>query len=281
MTTRTTAENQPPQDWWQSFYDGPFGEHQVRGLREELAVSDTDWIERTLGLEPGARVLDAPTGNGRIGLELARRGYRVTGLDFNARVLDEARRRAHIEALPYDVERADLRDFTRIAEFDQALCFWGSVGYFSEADELRFFKNVARALKPGGRFLLDTHVVESLARQFRTHDWTWFEASGQRTRVVEERHWNVELSRIESTWTFIDESGHSEERQVSIRIYTYKELCALLREAGFQSFDARVTASEAPFRLGAPRLGLVASRGDDESGLHRAPAGIDFEPSYR
>jgi hypothetical protein len=65
---------------------------------------------------------------------------------------------------------------------------------------------------------------------------------------------------VETQWTFIGPDGDREVRDSSIRVYSYAELTALLRDVGFVSFDAYDTTSGDPFGLGADRLTLVATK---------------------
>ena len=101
-----------------------------------------------------------------------------------------------------------------------------------------FFQNVAQSLKPGGRFLVDTPIMESLFPRFDRRDWTWVQVGGRRIRILEEREFDLETSRVESTWTFIEPDGSVKDATLSTRLYGYRELCDLLRQAGFQKFTA-------------------------------------------
>jgi hypothetical protein len=152
--------------------------------------------------------------------------------------------------------RADMRDFAATSVFDAASCFFGSFGYFSDADNLRFAANVARALAPGGGFLIDTHVTESLFPLFQERRWDYLPDG---TRVLEESRYDLESRRVETTWTFLRESGPVSSN-VSIRLYGCGELCELLRAAGFREFTALESGTSAPFKLGARRLALVARK---------------------
>ncbi|HEX2878620.1 MAG TPA: class I SAM-dependent methyltransferase, partial [Polyangiaceae bacterium] len=158
----TPNQQQKPTDpnWWRAFFEGPFGRLQVGGAYEQTASADVDLIAGWLNLSPGATILDAPSGDGRIARELARRGYQLTGVDFNPRVLEKGRELA--QDLSVDFVNADIRDLRYENEFDAAISWWTSYGYFSDEDNTRYLASLCRALKPGGRLVIDTIVAESL-----------------------------------------------------------------------------------------------------------------------
>src|SRR4029079_7035747 len=132
-------------------------ETQRQACPPEPPRTEPDFIVSALGLASGARVLDMPCGEGRHSIELAARGYVPTAVDFNPKALSAAERNARERGVRVELVRADMRDFTPPDNIDAASCFFGSFGYFSDADNLRYATNVARALAPGGRFLIDTH----------------------------------------------------------------------------------------------------------------------------
>lgn len=242
--------------WWETFFDGPWGEHQAQGYPAERTRAETDFIVSALSLAPGARVLDVPCGEGRHSIELAARGYVPTGVDWNARALAVAERNARERGVRVELVRADMRDFTPPGVVDAASCFFGSFGYFSDADNLRCATSIARALVPGGRFLIDTQVMESLFPRFQERRWDYLPDG---TRVLEEGRYDLESRRVETTWTFLRESG-TVSSSSSIRLYSCGELCDLLRAAGFREFTMLESGTTTPFKLGARRLALVARK---------------------
>jgi ubiquinone/menaquinone biosynthesis C-methylase UbiE len=94
---------------------------RFRGLRGALV----DWLERRLmmhtlaGLQKGARVLDLPTGTGRMARRLADAGYRVTGADISSPMLREAHRLAATPLLRADAESLPLLN----KSIDAVVCF--------------------------------------------------------------------------------------------------------------------------------------------------------------
>ncbi|MFI6005450.1 class I SAM-dependent methyltransferase [Streptomyces sp. NPDC051366] len=101
---------------------------------------------------PADHVLDIGCGSGEITCEAARRATagRALGVDLSAAMLRVARRRAAAEGLEHaEFEQADAQIHPFPAEeFDLAVSRTGTMFF---ADRVAAFRNIARALRPGGR----------------------------------------------------------------------------------------------------------------------------------
>jgi SAM-dependent methyltransferase len=242
--------------WWQDFYcDVTLDfirslEHDAERTRDEAT-----FLERTLRLAPGARVLDVPCGKGRHAVELAARGFHVTGVDMTAPFLDDARQEVAQRGLTVQWEQRDMRDLPWAGEFDAACCFGGSFGFFDDDGNSTFLQAVSRTLKPGGRFALDTLVLEALLPKFQERSWQRW---GDRL-ICEARRYDLDGGRVEAEWVFV-RGGQTATRHSSIRIYTYRELCVLLAAAGFGECEAYGNIAGEPFRLGSRRIYIAATR---------------------
>jgi SAM-dependent methyltransferase len=244
--------------WWQSFFKGPWESTQLEGYPEERTRTEVDFALAALQVKTGSRILDVPCGIGRHTNEFARRGFQPTGVDFNGAAIAVARNHAVAENLSSDFVVGDMREIDFTEQFDAAICFFGSFGYFDDEDNLKFASRVARALCPGAGFLIETHVAESLFPIYKERSWLPVKENPP-LRVMEERRFDIETGRIHTTWTFVTKEGMSESTS-SIRIYSYRELCGLLKRAGFSKFHAYETGKLEPFGLGSSRLSLVAIR---------------------
>lgn len=245
-------------EWWQGFFEAEaWQDVQLGWASVEDAGEQADRVVRALGLEEGERVLDVPCGDGRLAIELAARGFMVTGVDLTERFVEAGRARAAEREIGVDLRVGDMREPLPFSGFDAAVCFWGSFGYFDDDGNRRQASALAGALRPGGRFLIDTVSLETMAANFRPRNW--FDAEG--TTVTMETSMNLGASRVETTWTFLRPGADPVAWRSSVRAYSVHELTELLREVGFVAFTA-LDADLEPFELGADRLWLVATKGE-------------------
>jgi SAM-dependent methyltransferase len=255
----TPNQQQKPTDpnWWQAFFEGPFGRLQVGGAYEQSACAEVDLIAGWLNLPNGATILDAPSGDGRIARELAKRGFIVTAVDFNPAVIDAGKALATDLSVQWSL--ADIRELTFDGQFDAAVSWWTSYGYFSDEDNTRYLAGLCRALKPGGCLVIDTIIAETFFKIFSERGWQEYPTSEGTVRVLEHRTLDLEAGRIIVDWTFLFNDREAQHR-TSIRLPTYRDLVTDLRQAGFSQFTAYERPSGKPYKFGSPRCCIVAVR---------------------
>jgi SAM-dependent methyltransferase len=222
----------PKKGWWKdSFFDPRF---YTPSDERHLAAApgEVRFLVKALGLRKGTRLLDLCCGVGRHSLLLAKRGVEVTGVDYSIPYLLEARRKAREMGLNIDFQREDMRNLRFRDRFDAAINLFTSFGYFDkQADNLQALKGVARALKPGGLFLLDVMNREWLLSHFKQRDWQpWLGGF-----LLEEREWLPGARRLHTRWIRIYPDGAQAERVFSLHNYDKGSLGALLRKAGLKS----------------------------------------------
>ena len=133
--------------------------------------------------------------------------------------------------------------------------WWGSFGYFDDAGDEALAAGVCKALMPGGRFLIDANLTETLMPMFQPKGWG---RSGD-ILVLEDRVFDFAASRIEVDSTFI-RGGVEERKQASLRLYSAHEMVALLGRAGFASVRLLDFTSEAPLSASSRRALVVATK---------------------
>jgi ubiquinone/menaquinone biosynthesis C-methylase UbiE len=245
-----------PREWWKDFFSGITLDLWRQVFSEEQTQAEAEFLQKALTLAPAAKVLDVPCGEGRLALALASHGFRVTGLDFAPAFLEEARRKASAKAMNIDWKQGDMRLMDWAEEFAGAFCMGGSFGYFDDDGNAAFLNSVARALKPGARFVLDGgRVAENVLPSFQGHEQVQV---GDILFMQDNRYDHVH-ARMETEYTFVRD-GKTEKKSSSDRIYTYREHCRMLEEAGFAGCESYGSFSLEPYKLGSPRLFFVARK---------------------
>ena len=257
MTEAKQTGNDPAEGIWGKFFSGAIVAALNNARPDDQSLTEAEYIRDMLQLPAGGKVLDVPCGNGRIGVPLAAQGFHVTGIDISQPLLDEAQARAQNTEPPVQItfQNRDMRDLPWQAEFDGVFCFWESFGFFDDAGNLAFLEAVYRALKPGGRFLVDTHIAETLLPRLRGNDWS---RVGDLI-ILEQRHYDHFEARFEREWVFI-QGGKIEQKTLSSRLYTYRELVEMFKKVGFTACDGHGLLSPRPFTFGEARLNMVATK---------------------
>src|SRR5262245_12516490 len=247
---------QPGDDWWQTFFQGAALEMWTRAVPPERTKAEADSLEKALGVPAGAKVLDVPCGNGRLALDLAGRGYRMTGIDLAAEYIEGAKRQSAEKGLAVDWRQGDMRHLPFSAEFDAAYCFGNSFAYFDDAGNASFLESVARSLKPGGRFILDTYLAaENILPNLV--DRYWYEMGD--LFFLAQRRYDPLRGRLDVEYLFLRD-GTVDRRPVSYRIYLARQIVAMLEQVGFAGVEALGSFEREPYALASPRLLLVGRR---------------------
>lgn len=245
-----------PTDWWSDFFRGIVIELWRKALPPEHTAAEAAFLEKALGLAPGSRVLDVPCGHGRIALELAAHGAKVSGIDISEEAVAFARAEAAARGLDVLFDVRDMRDIPFEDELDAAFCFGNSFGYLDDAGNALFLERAARALKPGGRFAMDTaYVAESLFPALEKR--AWYEMGG--LTCLAARTYDPRSARLEVEYRFVSD-GKWDVRVASSRIHTCFEVVRLLERAGFRGVECFGSIDRTPFELGSRTLIVTATR---------------------
>ncbi|QLD86051.1 class I SAM-dependent methyltransferase [Natronomonas halophila] len=221
----------------------------------EKAPEQLDDVLGLAGID-GGRVLDMPCGVGRHAVELAARGFEVTGVDATAPYLETARERAAEAGADVEFVNADMREFRRPDTFDLAVNLYTSFGYFEDrADDERAARNIYESLSPGGKLVMSLTSKEVLAEEFQERGWS--EADG--TYLLEDREVTDDWCWMENRWVLVAD-GETREFTVSHRLYSAYELSELLREVGFSAVEVYGDLDGRDFDEDAERLVVVAEK---------------------
>ncbi len=217
--------------WYVSFFGEDYLRIYTPFLPAERSAQDVEGIVQLLNLAPENNILDLCCGYGRHAIPLAQRGFAVTGLDISESLLQRARSEAQAQGASVRWIQSDMRTLPFESEFDAVINIFTSFGYLENEDEdLKVLRQVQRALKPGGLFLLETVYQPRVVRSFSPHGIIRYPNG---LIVLEERQINLLNSRNEIRISLLSPDGRRTEHKQSMRIYTLTELTRMLTSIDF------------------------------------------------
>jgi SAM-dependent methyltransferase len=224
--------------------------------RMDSTVSEIDSVIALAQIQPPQAVLDICCGIGRHCLELARRGFSVTGVDRTMLYLAKARQQAQAQGIAAEFVQEDMRRFRRSEQFDCAVNLFTSFGYFDDpADDAAALANIYQSLRGGGVLVMDTMGKEVWAKIFLQRQWQ--EVDG--LTVLEERKIINDWAACECRWILLD--GHNRyEARFCVRHYSGAELKSLLKSVGFELVTLYGSLAGIPYDHQAARLVAVARK---------------------
>jgi SAM-dependent methyltransferase len=170
----------------------------------------------------------------------------MTCVDLSNEFVAEARNLADESGVNLKCLTMDMRDIDFKETFDGAFCFGNSFGYMDRDSNLDFLTRIARSLKPGANFMMETGVIaESLLPSLPARRW-------HRVNdiiVISENRYDASESELHTEYTFI-RGGVMESGTATYRVYTVAELKALLASCGLVVTAMYGSRDRTPFHLG-------------------------------
>ncbi len=248
-------------DFFALYYDLLYSHRDIR--------AEVDFLEEVFesySLVKVKKVLDVGCGTGFHSIELAKRGYKVMGVDLSPEMVEIARSKAK-DFPNVSFLQADATKLGFFEEFDAAIAMYGVISYFiSDTELLSFLGSVRRALKPGAVFVFDTWNLIGVhgKRVYYETPFASFRKAGSMLAVKEEQ-WRVDfveqVADAEIDWSIIDLAKGSVEvfsHKLKLRLFTLRELIHVLRETGFELCKAYEDYSKRPFTEESPEIVVIA-----------------------
>ncbi|HEX4300816.1 MAG TPA: class I SAM-dependent methyltransferase [Gammaproteobacteria bacterium] len=242
--------------WYSRFFDGLIVDMQRCMYPPELTRLEADFLQRQFGLPPGSLIADLPCGDGRLAIALAKAGYGVQGLDISPDILETARQNAIAAKVAVEFREGDMQFLPWAGELDGAFCFGNSFAYFDETGNRGFLGEVYRALKPGGRFVLQTNLLaESIFARQPARSWYEF---GD-VLFMHAPAYDPVSGVLSSDYTLM-RGGEREVKRAHYRVYRLREVADMLLASGFAGLRCFGGMNGEPFKLGDVSAYLVVDK---------------------
>ncbi len=252
-----TTSNQ----WYQE-HGGYFGKRYLQEYADDISRKNTElqikFLRHYGGVIPGHHILDVACGHGRHSIKLAKLGCTVTGVDINGMFLEMADSVARRSRLKIRWLNQGMSTLKFSAEFDVAISMFTSIGYAEdEAVDQQTLRCVHKALKRGGKMVIDIINREWLIRNFCHRDWIEY-SNG--SRLIVERTFDFSSSRNHERRVSIEANGETSEVQSSQRIYSLHELLTMCQRVGFKVVGSYGDFSGGRLSLDTKRCILIAQK---------------------
>ena len=139
--------------WFKNWFNSPYYHLLYFKRDEHEAAQFIDKLIEFLQPAAGSKMLDVACGKGRHSMQLASKGFDVTGIDLSDESIDAALLNSHEHLHFY---RHDMRLPFWLNYFDYSFNFFTSFGYFpTQRENNNAIRTIATSLKPGGTFVMD------------------------------------------------------------------------------------------------------------------------------
>ena len=221
--------------WYEELFDN-YGNQYDKEIFVQGTLGECDFIEKELNQDRSKKILDIGCGTGRHAIELTKRGYQVTGIDFSEGQLKRAREKAEKEGLSIPFLRQDARNLPFKKEFDVVIMLCEGGFPLMETDEMNFeiLKNASEALEDHGKFIFTT--LNGLFPLFHSINEFHDREEDEGARYLSET-FDLMTMRDRNVTTFIDDDGKELELLCNERYYLPSEITWLLKSLGFKTID--------------------------------------------
>lgn len=198
-------------------------------------LGEVDFLENEINKDKNCKILDIGCGTGRHDVELAKRGYDVTGIDLSPSMIEKAKENARRANVNIEFNVADARNPHFENEFDLVIMLCEGGFPLMETDEMNFkiLKNAAKALKEGGKFIFTT--LNGLYPLY--HSVKDFMDENMVDGVSKDNSFDLMTFRDISNFEIEDDDGNLKVLKANERYYVPSEISWLLKSLKFNKID--------------------------------------------
>jgi ubiquinone/menaquinone biosynthesis C-methylase UbiE len=245
---------------WYSEEAGLFTDDYFKMFGDQIPdpSAEIDFIEKTLNLKPGTKIFDLCCGHGRHSIELARRGYDVTGQDISQYFLDIAKGSAEKAGVKIKLVHDDMRNIRFSDEFDAAIIMFTSFGVLeSDSENQKVLNGLSASLKQGGKLCIDAANRDRIISRYLSKDHKYLKDG---SLLVIEREFDHISGYHRETRKIYSSNGSCKEYKVILRFYTVPELINMFKNAGLEIIDYYGDFDFTPISFSSPNYILIAEK---------------------
>jgi 2-polyprenyl-3-methyl-5-hydroxy-6-metoxy-1,4-benzoquinol methylase len=222
--------------WYEELFEN-YGVKYDNEVYVQGTIGECDFFEKEIGYNKAARILDIGCGTGRHSIELAKRGYKIVGIDLSESLLTRAKEKTSEQKLQISFQKQDARNLAFKCEFDLVIMICEGAFSLMETDEMNFqiLRNAANALLPKGKLIFTT--LNGLFPLFHSVKDFFDSKTKQGNAKCDVLSFDMMTCREHNIVYIEDDSGVKKELQCSVRYYMPSEITWLLKSLNFKTVD--------------------------------------------
>lgn len=222
--------------WYESLFEN-YAQKYDDEIFTQGTIGECDFIERELNSDRSLKLLDVGCGTGRHSIELSKRGYTVTGIDFSESQITRAKEKAKSNKLKIDFLKMDARNLPFNNEFDMAIMLCEGGFPLMETDEMNYeiLKNVTKSLKEHGKFIFTT--LNGLFPLYHSVEEFCASAGENGNATYRSNTFDLMTFRDHNITEVEDDSGNKKRLECNERYYVPSEINWLLKSLGYTRID--------------------------------------------
>jgi 2-polyprenyl-3-methyl-5-hydroxy-6-metoxy-1,4-benzoquinol methylase len=216
--------------WYESLFEN-FANTYENEIYTKGTLQEVDFIESEINADKTKLILDVGCGTGRHSIELAKRGYFVTGFDLCGDQLSKAKENAKKANVTVDFFKQDARTFDFNSKFDLIIMLCEGGFPLMETDEMNYtiLQNAYKSLKKNGKIIFTT--LNGLFPLF--HSVKDFINNNQGSEKTQKNNFDLMTFRDYSEYSMTDDDGNTKILQCNERYYVPSEILWLMKSIGF------------------------------------------------
>lgn len=248
-------------NWWKSFYDDtPFYLYLERNDPAELEAT-LRFLTNVLQVSPGDRLFDQCCGMGSVSIPLAKRGYRMVGVDLCDGFIKRANGDIAGGALEAEFYVGDAFEFVPEEPCDGAFNWYTSFGYSAkDSENIRMLQRAYESLKPGAWFALDFLNAPMIRNNFQPTMVRKLDTPDGEIVITRNCEIDEETDLMKQVWNWQMPDGRKIETPSTLRLYTPGQLVRLFERAGFSNIKLYGNLEGDPRSDRSPRCICVGRR---------------------
>ena len=231
--------------------------------RPETIDRSVQWLIETLGLKPGDSVMDLGCGPGLYASRFARAGLQVTGIDYSRRSIEYAKNYAEENKLDILYHYQNYLELKDENQYEAAFLIYGDFCPLNPEQRTTLLRNVHRALKPGGAFVLDVTTRACRKKYGVKNGWYAVESGFWKPGlhlVLEDSFDYLEQSIWLDQYTVIAADGKVSVYRNWFQDYTQESITAELSQGGFAVESLWGDLAGLPYSSDSEWIGVIAKK---------------------